>query len=55
MLAIASQTAGSNGRTFFEGTLEYPGSKKARKQFFFFENSIEKILRVTPGTSASFY
>ena len=35
MLALAGQTAGSNGLTFFEGTLEYPGSKKAKKLFFF--------------------
>ena len=28
MSAIAGQTAGSNGLTFFEGTLEYAGVTK---------------------------
>ena len=43
MLAIASQTAGSNGRTFFEGTLDYPGSKKAKKQFFSLKIRLKKF------------
>ena len=37
MLAIAGQTGGPNGLTFFEGTHGYPGvtqAKKIRDNFF---------------------
>ena len=43
MSAIAGQTAGPNGLTFFERTLKYSGGNKGYKKFdIFFKN--EKIL-----------
>ena len=45
MLAIAGQTAGSNGLKFIEGTYGFPGSKIGLKNLKIFFSS-------TPGTSA---
>ena len=43
MSAIAGQTAGPNGLTFFERTLKYSGGNKGYKKFdIFFKN--EKFL-----------
>ena len=58
MLAIAGQTAGSNGLTFFKETLEYPGGvKKTKKNQFVFCFKIRffKIPRATPATSVSYH
>ena len=42
MLAIAGQTAGSNGLTFFKETLEYPGGvKKTKKINLFFVSKFD--------------
>ena len=51
MLAIAGQTTGPNGPTFFEETLKYPRGKIGFKNFSKFD--LKKIPQATPGTSAS--